>query len=127
MVTTIYIAIIDFKLIFSQGIDNFETDLNALHPILTECRVLKSAFELAVIQFANDISSEAHVEVYNLEPYILKLIYLFLFLFYWLTKILCILQPYTLWFAFLTEIIVKEGLVKYWWQFPKETSVHDYM
>ncbi|KAG6428624.1 hypothetical protein SASPL_112877 [Salvia splendens] len=51
-----------------EGIDNFETDLNALHPILTECRVLKSAFELAVIQFANDISSEAHVEVYNLEP-----------------------------------------------------------
>ncbi|KAG6431719.1 hypothetical protein SASPL_109802 [Salvia splendens] len=46
-----------------EGIDNFETDLNALHPILTECRVLKSAFELAVIQFANDISSEAHVEV----------------------------------------------------------------
>lgn len=48
----------DFK-----GIDSFETDLNALHPILTECRVLKSALELAVIQFANDISSEAHVEV----------------------------------------------------------------
>ncbi|KAL1547730.1 Xaa-Pro dipeptidase [Salvia divinorum] len=46
-----------------EGIGNFETDLNALHPILTECRVLKSALELAVIQFANDISSEAHVEV----------------------------------------------------------------
>lgn len=34
-----------------------------MHPILTECRVLKSDMELALIQFANDISSEAHVEV----------------------------------------------------------------
>lgn len=57
----------DFMLIFPQGIDNFTADLNALHPILTECRVLKSGLELAVIQFANDISSEAHVEVNILE------------------------------------------------------------
>lgn len=46
-----------------QGIEKFETDLKTLHPILTECRVLKSKLELAVIQYANDISSEAHVEV----------------------------------------------------------------
>ncbi|XP_050219269.1 uncharacterized protein LOC126669762 isoform X2 [Mercurialis annua] len=46
-----------------EGIEKFETDLTTLHPILTECRVLKSELELAVIQFANDISSEAHVEV----------------------------------------------------------------
>ncbi|GER25158.1 Xaa-pro dipeptidase [Striga asiatica] len=46
-----------------EGIDSFKTDLNSLHPILTECRVLKSLLELSVIQFANDISSEAHVEV----------------------------------------------------------------
>ncbi|KAM7519587.1 hypothetical protein LguiB_018549 [Lonicera macranthoides] len=46
-----------------EGIEMFETDKNNLHPILTECRVLKSDLELAVIQFANDISSEAHVEV----------------------------------------------------------------
>ncbi|KAL7137526.1 hypothetical protein ABFS83_10G098200 [Erythranthe nasuta] len=46
-----------------EGIDNFVADLNTLHPILTECRVVKSALELALIQFANDISSEAHVEV----------------------------------------------------------------
>ncbi|GMN50708.1 hypothetical protein TIFTF001_019838 [Ficus carica] len=45
-----------------QGIDKFETDLTTLHPILTECRVIKSDLELALIQFANDISSEAHVE-----------------------------------------------------------------
>ncbi|XP_031388715.1 xaa-Pro dipeptidase isoform X2 [Punica granatum] len=46
-----------------EGIANFESDLNTLHPILTECRVLKSDLELALIQFANDISSEAHVQV----------------------------------------------------------------
>lgn len=43
--------------------DKFETDLTTLHPILIECRVLKSELELAIIQYANDISSEAHVEV----------------------------------------------------------------
>ncbi|KAK1365306.1 xaa-Pro dipeptidase-like [Heracleum sosnowskyi] len=46
-----------------EGIEKFEKDLNTLHPILTECRVLKTNLELAVIQYANDISSEAHVEV----------------------------------------------------------------
>ncbi|KAK9275154.1 hypothetical protein L1049_022413 [Liquidambar formosana] len=46
-----------------EGIEKFETDLITLHPILTECRVLKSGLELDLIQFANDISSEAHVEV----------------------------------------------------------------
>ncbi|KAK4415638.1 Xaa-Pro dipeptidase [Sesamum alatum] len=46
-----------------EGIDKFTTDLNALHPVLTECRVVKSGLELALIQYANDISSEAHVEV----------------------------------------------------------------
>lgn len=48
-------------------------DLNTLHPILTECRVLKSDMELALIQYANDISSEAHVEVFD---YLLHLHYL---------------------------------------------------
>lgn len=46
-----------------QGIEKFETDLTTLHPILAECRVIKSSLELQLIQFANDISSEAHVEV----------------------------------------------------------------
>ncbi|KAM1314153.1 hypothetical protein PS2_017599 [Malus domestica] len=46
-----------------QGIDKFDTDLTTLHPVLSECRVIKSDLELALIQFANDISSEAHVEV----------------------------------------------------------------
>ncbi|KAK3018434.1 hypothetical protein RJ639_004251, partial [Escallonia herrerae] len=48
-----------------EGIEKFETDLGSLHPILTECRVLKTDMELAVIQFANDISSEAHVEIWT--------------------------------------------------------------
>ncbi|TQD79615.1 hypothetical protein C1H46_034840 [Malus baccata] len=47
----------------SFGIDKFDTDLTTLHPVLTECRVTKSDLELALIQFANDISSDARVEV----------------------------------------------------------------
>ncbi|KAK7319909.1 hypothetical protein RJT34_04637 [Clitoria ternatea] len=46
-----------------QGIDKFDKDLTTLHPILTECRVIKSDLEIALIQYANDISSEAHIEV----------------------------------------------------------------
>ncbi|GKF01496.1 hypothetical protein Tco_0028419, partial [Tanacetum coccineum] len=42
-----------------KGIEKFETDLKTLHPILAECQVVKSKLELAVIQYANDISSEA--------------------------------------------------------------------
>lgn len=46
-----------------EGIEKFETDLSMLHPILTECRVIKSDMEIALIQYANDVSSEAHIEV----------------------------------------------------------------
>ncbi|KAJ7973732.1 xaa-Pro dipeptidase [Quillaja saponaria] len=46
-----------------EEMDKFDADLTTLHPILTECRVIKSELELALIQYANDISSEAHVEV----------------------------------------------------------------
>lgn len=46
-----------------QEMENFDTDLSLLHPILSECRVFKSELELALIQYANDISSAAHVEV----------------------------------------------------------------
>nr|GLL20651.1 xaa-Pro dipeptidase [Ipomoea trifida] len=70
-----------------QGIENFERDLNTLHPILAECRVIKSDLELALIQFANDISSEAHIEVmrkirvgmkeYQLESMFLHHTYMF--------------------------------------------------
>jgi Xaa-Pro dipeptidase len=40
--------------------EKFDTDSSLLHPILTECRVIKSELELALIQYANDVSSEAH-------------------------------------------------------------------
>jgi Xaa-Pro dipeptidase len=43
--------------------EKFDTDLITLHPILTECRVIKSDLELALIRYANDVSSEAHIEV----------------------------------------------------------------
>ncbi|KAL9263829.1 Xaa-Pro dipeptidase-like protein [Drosera capensis] len=46
-----------------KGIEDFEKELDTLHPILTECRVCKTEMELALIQFANDISSEAHIAV----------------------------------------------------------------
>ncbi|OIV93606.1 hypothetical protein TanjilG_04838 [Lupinus angustifolius] len=46
-----------------QGIDKFDKDLTTLHPLLTECRVIKTEMEIALIQYANDISSEAHIEV----------------------------------------------------------------
>ncbi|KAI3905786.1 hypothetical protein MKW92_024542 [Papaver armeniacum] len=46
-----------------KEMEKFETDLSVLHPILTECRTIKSDAELSLIQYANDISSEAHVEV----------------------------------------------------------------
>lgn len=52
--------------------ENFEIDLNTLHPILTECRVIKSEQELSIIQYANDVSSEAHIQVLQ-SSYSLKI------------------------------------------------------
>lgn len=46
-----------------EGLEKFEVDLNTLHPILTDCRVIKSEQELSIIQYANDVSSEAHIQV----------------------------------------------------------------
>ncbi|CAM0946149.1 unnamed protein product [Alopecurus aequalis] len=46
-----------------EGIEKFDTDLSTLHPVVTECRVIKSDMEIALIQYANDVSSEAHIEV----------------------------------------------------------------
>ncbi|KMZ73097.1 Xaa-Pro dipeptidase [Zostera marina] len=72
----------DFK-----DMEKFDKDLTTLHPILTECRVLKSQLELQLIQFANDISSEAHIQVmrkagecikeYQLESLFLNHIYMY--------------------------------------------------
>ncbi|KAJ4759228.1 Metallopeptidase M24 family protein [Rhynchospora pubera] len=70
-----------------EGMENFEIDLTTLHPILTECRVLKTEQELAIIQYANDVSSEAHIQVmrnakvgmkeYQLESIFLHHIYMY--------------------------------------------------
>ncbi|KAH7285494.1 hypothetical protein KP509_33G031100 [Ceratopteris richardii] len=46
-----------------EGIDNFKTDLDTLHPILTECRVIKSHYELDLLRYVNKVSSAAHIEV----------------------------------------------------------------
>ncbi|AQK70467.1 Metallopeptidase M24 family protein [Zea mays] len=70
-----------------EGMENFDTDLITLHPILTECRVIKSDLELALIRYANDVSSEAHIEVmrrarpgmkeYQLESIFLHHVYMY--------------------------------------------------
>ncbi|XP_068651571.1 uncharacterized protein [Aristolochia californica] len=46
-----------------EEMDNFEIDRSTLHPFLTECRLFKSGMELELIQYGNDISLEAHIEV----------------------------------------------------------------
>eukprot|EP00897_Mesotaenium_endlicherianum_P000203 jgi/Mesen1/10183/ME000076S09693 len=46
-----------------EGIEEFPTDTEALHPVLSECRVKKSAQELEVLRYATAVSSAAHVEV----------------------------------------------------------------
>ncbi|MBA0657760.1 hypothetical protein Goklo_010027, partial [Gossypium klotzschianum] len=51
-----------YILVGRKGIWLQVTDLTNLHPILTECCVFKSDLELTLIQVANDVSSEAHVE-----------------------------------------------------------------
>ncbi|ERN15471.1 xaa-Pro dipeptidase [Amborella trichopoda] len=70
-----------------EEMDKFQTDLNILHPILAECRIFKTELELSLIQYANDISSAAHIEVmrrikagmkeYQLESIFLHYIYMY--------------------------------------------------
>ncbi|XP_031481117.1 uncharacterized protein LOC116251157 [Nymphaea colorata] len=64
-----------------EGIVNFQTDLDTLHPILSEGRVFKSELELSLIKYANEISSTAHIEVMQktkvgLKEYQLEMIFL---------------------------------------------------
>lgn len=69
-----------------QGIDKFETDVDTLHPIITECRVIKSHYELDLLRYVNKISSAGHVEVmrsarpgmkeYHLESSFLHYVYM---------------------------------------------------
>lgn len=43
-----------------DGIEKFHIDKTTLHPIISECRVLKTDLELEVMRYTNKISSEAH-------------------------------------------------------------------
>ncbi|CAF0961215.1 unnamed protein product [Rotaria sordida] len=45
---------------YFNGIEKFHLDKTTLHPIITECRVLKTDLELDVLRYTNKISSEAH-------------------------------------------------------------------
>lgn len=52
-----------------DGIGNFRVDNKALYPVMTECRVLKTSYELEVMRYINRISSEAHKAVMStIEP-----------------------------------------------------------
>lgn len=46
-----------------DGIDKFKVDYSTLHPIISECRVIKTPLELEVIRYVVRVSSEAHVRV----------------------------------------------------------------
>lgn len=46
-----------------DGMEGFKTDVSLLYPEVVECRVIKSAQEIQLLQFVNDISSDAHFEV----------------------------------------------------------------
>ncbi|KAL3308055.1 hypothetical protein Ciccas_013418, partial [Cichlidogyrus casuarinus] len=43
-----------------DGIDKFKVDYDVLHPVMAECRVLKTPLELDVMRYANKASSSAH-------------------------------------------------------------------
>lgn len=46
-----------------DGMSNFQIDNEILFPVISECRVFKTEYELDVIRYSNKISSEAHEEV----------------------------------------------------------------
>ncbi|KAH9314828.1 hypothetical protein KI387_023455, partial [Taxus chinensis] len=46
-----------------EGLKTFKSNLDILHPILTECRVIKSDLELNLLRYVSEVSSAAHVEV----------------------------------------------------------------
>ncbi|CAF0996440.1 unnamed protein product [Rotaria magnacalcarata] len=43
-----------------DGIEKFHVDKTTLHPVISECRVLKTDLELNVLRYTNKMSSEAH-------------------------------------------------------------------
>ncbi|KAJ8281368.1 hypothetical protein GJAV_G00066850 [Gymnothorax javanicus] len=46
-----------------EGISRFQVNNALLHPVIVECRLLKTDMELEVLRYTNRISSEAHKEV----------------------------------------------------------------
>lgn len=46
-----------------DGIERFSVDTAALHPVLVQCRYIKSEKELELMRFVNQLSSQAHIEV----------------------------------------------------------------
>ncbi|KAL3669267.1 hypothetical protein V7S43_005648 [Phytophthora oleae] len=52
-----------------ESIEAFEVDKKALHPVLVECRVIKTEKELELLRFVNKLSSRAHINVMkNIRP-----------------------------------------------------------
>jgi Xaa-Pro dipeptidase len=52
-----------------EGVENFEVDSQALHPVLVESRVIKTEKELELLRFVNKLSSRAHINVMkNIRP-----------------------------------------------------------
>lgn len=46
-----------------EGIEKFVVDCNKLHPIIAECRVIKSPAEIEVLRYVAKVSSDAHIKV----------------------------------------------------------------
>ncbi|KAG7242585.1 hypothetical protein INR49_020298, partial [Caranx melampygus] len=52
-----------------EGISGFQVNNTLLHPVIVECRLLKTDMELEVLRYTNRISSEAHKMVMkNVKP-----------------------------------------------------------
>lgn len=46
-----------------EGIEKFSQDSDLLHPVISECRVIKSPAEIEVLRYVAKVSSEAHKKV----------------------------------------------------------------
>ncbi|XP_046649201.1 xaa-Pro dipeptidase-like isoform X1 [Daphnia pulicaria] len=46
-----------------EGMSKFKIDNELLHPVIVECRVIKTSMELDVLRYANKVSSAAHIAV----------------------------------------------------------------
>ncbi|XP_026875585.2 xaa-Pro dipeptidase isoform X2 [Electrophorus electricus] len=46
-----------------EGISKFQVNNSLLHPVIVECRLIKTDMELEVLRYTNRISSEAHKQI----------------------------------------------------------------